>query len=230
MLNIARKRLGQELRTVLVDDTIRYEPWCKTRDTSKWKRPRRCVLLPFLWPPHDCSRTSVLRNSFKRPRAGKRTLQRAFLWTKGTWTLPFPGWPLGQPRPPLPTGISPKVRFSKPVGKKSGSRRSGSFLTFFRSSFPKIPVTEPISDPVTLANLIFLLSGGNSDSFYCIYLSQIYCTQMDDSGLCFLLRSIFILSHQEERYAGPEGCSAQPSDTSYFSLLKKTAVVTEVLS
>lgn len=42
MLNITGKRLGQELRTVLVRDTIRYEPWCKTRDTSKWRRPRRC--------------------------------------------------------------------------------------------------------------------------------------------------------------------------------------------
>lgn len=30
---------------------------------------------------------------------------------------------------------------------------------------------EPIFDPVTLANLIFLLSGGSSDSFYYIYLS-----------------------------------------------------------
>lgn len=165
--------------------------------------------MPSSWETHPTKGTSV---------------------NQGNLNTPFPRLTSGTAQTTSARWYLSRSQTFQARGQEIRQQESGSFLTFFRSSFPKIPVTEPISDPVTLANLIFLLSGGNSDSFYCIYLSQIYCTQMDDSGLCFLLRSIFILSHQEERYAGPEGCSAQPSDTSYFSLLKETAVVTEVLS
>lgn len=45
---------------------------------------------------------SAVHNSLKCPQVEKLTLQKAVLWTKGTQTLPFPGWPLGQPRPPFP--------------------------------------------------------------------------------------------------------------------------------
>ena len=145
-------------------------------------------------------RPSAVHNSSECSRAGKPTPQKARSVNQGNPASPLPRLTSGTAQTtfvcctlvPLPESEA----FSKPIGKKSGSRRLGSFLTFFRSSFPKIPVTGPIFDPATLPNLIFLLSGGNSDSFYCIYLSQIYCTQMDISGLCFLLRGIFILSHQ----------------------------------